>query len=131
MKLFQEIINGRNDVTEKTLNFRNPTDNEFGIFFVVQTDSNEQTNLDIHRLSSGEKHDLVMFYNLIFKATPGGILLVDEPEISWHIDWQIEYLDHLINICRKNNLQAIVATHSPHILHERKLAANWEVSHVE
>lgn len=131
LKLFQEIINGRNDVTEKTLNFRNPTDNEFGIFFVVQTDSNEQTNLDIHRLSSGEKHDLVMFYNLIFKATPGGILLVDEPEISWHIDWQIEYLDHLINICRKNNLQAIVATHSPHILHERKLAANWEVSHVE
>ena len=57
-----------------------------------------------------------MFYRLIFNTSINGIVLIDEPEISLHIEWQEDYLDRLIDICQMNGLQAIVATHSPNIV---------------
>ncbi|MBR0191273.1 MAG: ATP-binding protein [Thermoguttaceae bacterium] len=104
--LFSKILNKRNELTHKVVKF-----SENGIQMEFQGEP-----LDLNCLSSGEKNDFVMFYNLIFKAKTNGVILVDEPEISLHIEWQEEYLDHLIKICRLNNMQAIVATHSPNII---------------
>lgn len=73
-------------------------------------------DIDLDCLSSGEKNDFVMFYQLIFNTQEFGIVLIDEPEISLHIEWQEEYLDFLQKICSMNSLQAIVATHSPNII---------------
>ena len=83
--------------------------------------------LKLDCLSSGEKNDLIMFYHLIFDsydpekktnnpAKKIDLVLVDEPEISLHISWQRKYLDHLLEICKINKLQAFVATHSPNII---------------
>lgn len=106
MKLFIDILNRRNRVTMKTLKYSST-----GLKLTV--DGNE---LPLDCLSSGEKNDLIMFYNLIFNSEKGGLVLIDEPEISLHIEWQEEYLDCLLNICEMNGLQAIVATHSPNIV---------------
>jgi len=108
VKLFADIFHKRNEITRKSIKF---TPN--GI--VIQ--SNGQI-IDIDCLSSGEKNDFVMFYRLIFNAVPGGIVLIDEPEISLHIEWQEDYLDRLIDICRINGFQAIIATHSPNIVND-------------
>jgi AAA domain, putative AbiEii toxin, Type IV TA system len=44
--------------------------------------------LDPESLSSGEQHELVMIYELLFKTKADSLLLIDEPEISLHIAWQ-------------------------------------------
>ncbi len=106
LKLFSDILNRRNRVTKKELTY--------GPEGLIITVGGKQLPLEC--LSSGEKNDLIMFYNLIFCSEKGGLVLVDEPEISLHIEWQEEYLDCLLSICEMNELQAIVATHSPNIV---------------
>ena len=106
MKLFADILNKRNRVTGKILKFGYD-----GIIISI-----DDQNLPLNCLSSGEKNDLIMFYNLIFNSKKDGLVLVDEPEISLHIEWQEEYLDCLLEICEMNELQAIIATHSPNII---------------
>ena len=106
LKLFVDILNRRNRVTHKIIKY-----GEEGI--IVSVDGK---TLPLDCLSSGEKNDFIMFYNLIFDSEKNGLVLIDEPEISLHIEWQEEYLDCLIDICDMNSLQAIVATHSPNIV---------------
>jgi hypothetical protein len=107
LNLFLNIMNERNKGTGKKYSF----DSSKG--FIIST---ERGALDVRYLSSGEKNDFIMFYDLIFNSEPNGLVLVDEPEISLHISWQEQYINYLLQICEMNNLQAIVATHSPHII---------------
>ena len=43
--------------------------------------------IPLNALPSGEQNDLIMFYRLIFESKVGRLILVDEPEISLHIEW--------------------------------------------
>jgi hypothetical protein len=43
-------------------------------------------------LSSGEQHQLVMLYELLFKVKPNSLILIDEPEISLHLAWQVQLI---------------------------------------
>ncbi|WP_180242423.1 AAA family ATPase [Bacillus sp. AFS029533] len=71
---------------------------------------------NINQLSSGEQHTLVLNYNLLFESRPNTLVLIDEPEISLHMEWQQSFLDDLIKITKLTNLDFIVATHSPDIM---------------
>ena len=106
LNLFKQILDERNEITGKQIVFSRD-----GI-----TIMSGDREILLDSLSSGEKHDFIMFYNLIFNIDPNGLFLVDEPEISLHIEWQETYLDKLLAICEMNDLQAIVATHSPNIV---------------
>ena len=69
---------------------------------------------NINGLSSGEKQLFVRALTLDMIHAENSIILIDEPEISLHPQWQ----QKIINVYRnmgKNN-QVIIATHSPHIL---------------
>jgi len=103
-KKLAEIIDKRNEATGKRLQFTPDG---------VKMLTNGRL-IEVDRLSSGEQNDLVMFYTLL--ATPNSLIIIDEPEISWHIVWQEDFLDQLLDICRMRNLQAIVTTHSPNII---------------
>jgi predicted ATPase len=70
-------------------------------------------------LSSGEQHQLVVLYELLFRTPANGLVLVDEPEISLHVAWQSSFLTDLIEILQVTNSYAIVATHSPMIVGPR------------
>ena len=106
LKLFSDIFDKRNEITLKTL--------KYGPSGIVISVGGEE--MPIEYLSSGEKNDLVMFYNLIFECDENCLVLIDEPEISLHIVWQEEFLDYLLEICKMNKLQAIISTHSPNIV---------------
>ena len=106
LNLFKQILDERNAITGKKV--------VFGRDGITLSSGDREIALDT--LSSGEKHDFIMFYNLIFNISENGLVLVDEPEISLHIEWQETYLDKLIAICKMNGLQAIIATHSPNIV---------------
>lgn len=69
-----------------------------------------------HDLSSGEQHEIIMTYRLIFESSPGQLVLIDEPEISLHVRWQRQFLGDLKKIAQLDGLRFIVATHSPQIV---------------
>lgn len=70
-------------------------------------------------LSSGEQHELVMFYDLIFNASENTLILIDEPELSLHIKWQLDYVDELLQIISATKFSAVLATHSAQIIHDK------------
>ena len=70
-------------------------------------------------LSFGEQHELVMLYQLLFKVQPNSLVLIDEPEISLHVAWQVEFLKDLQAIIKLANFDVLLATHSPSIIDDR------------
>ncbi|WP_018211150.1 AAA family ATPase [Desulfitobacterium hafniense] len=70
-------------------------------------------------LSSGEQHQLVLFYELLFKTKPNSLILIDEPELSFHVAWQIEFLNDLQEITKIVSFDVLIATHSPQIINDR------------
>lgn len=69
-------------------------------------------NVPLSALASGEKQLLRLFLECL--AAGHNSILVDEPEISLHVDWQHNLLSYLENINPK--VQVIAATHSPEIM---------------
>lgn len=75
--------------------------------------------LPVAALSSGEQHELVLLYQLLFKASPNSLILIDEPELSLHVAWQKQFLRDLQGIAKLASLDVLIATHSPQIIHDR------------
>lgn len=72
--------------------------------------------IDLSLLSSGEQHELVMFYDLIFKVEPNTLVMIDEPELSLHITWQHKFIDELKQIVEHSEFDVLIATHSPTVV---------------
>ena len=70
-------------------------------------------------LSSGEQHELVLLYELLFKVKPNSLILIDEPELSLHVEWQVQFIKDLQEITKLANIDILMATHSPDIIHDR------------
>lgn len=105
-RLFFKIVNVRFKHKRLTL------DKERGL--VATTDNQDVIRLDA--LSSGEQHQLVMFFDLLFKVRRSSLVLIDEPELSLHVNWQKSLLESLIEISAQKSLDILVATHSPYIV---------------
>lgn len=75
--------------------------------------------IPLERLSAGEKQILLLLFTLFLMEDKPNVLLLDEPEISLHIEWQ----DKLISMMNElnPNCQIIMTTHSPNIF-----ADGWE-----
>lgn len=73
----------------------------------------------ISALSSGERQLLVMLAHLSLNPslTGSGVFIVDEPELSLHIDWQEKFVDAIREA--NPNVQLVLATHSPAIILDR------------
>ncbi|HLL05658.1 MAG TPA: AAA family ATPase [Myxococcaceae bacterium] len=67
-------------------------------------------------LSSGEQHELILFYELLFRMKKNELLLIDEPEISLHVAWQERFLGDLSEVVKLSEIDAVIATHSPEII---------------
>lgn len=70
-------------------------------------------------LSSGEQHEMVLHYDLLFRVRENTVVLIDEPELSLHVAWQKEFLPDLLKIVEVCRFDAVVATHSPFIVGDR------------
>ena len=116
IELFFDIINSKTAFSNKGLLI-----NSEGFVYFVPRVKNKNINrkIELQNLSSGEKHDFILFYELIFNSDEKSIFLIDEPEISLHVAWQVEYVKILEEICKMNGIQAIIATHSPDIVNGR------------
>lgn len=101
---FRNIINELFSVTQKLIN---PDDNY--ISFI----QNEKV-LKPFQLSSGEKQLLIILLSALVQDNKPYILLLDEPEISLHTDWQEKLINCILNL--NENAQIIIATHSPFVI---------------
>ena len=79
----------------------------------------DNESLPLASLSSGEQHELVLFYELLFKVEPNALVLLDEPEISLHLAWQQQFLGDLVEMVKLSSFDVLVATHSPGIIGKR------------
>lgn len=108
LDLFTNIINNR-------LAFKKIKITRDDGFKIVDFDC-ENKKLELSQLSSGEKQEIVLFYELIFNTKSELLLLIDEPEISLHITWQKKFMDDLLAVSEQTKISAVVATHSPQIV---------------
>ncbi len=90
---------------------------------LVVTSENGNT-IQLSDLSSGEQHELILLYELLFRMPSRGLILIDEPEISLHVAWQSRFLSDLIEILKLNGAYALVATHSPTLIGNQ-----WNLTH--
>lgn len=83
------------------------------VYFSVEP---SQKHISIQKLSSGEKQIVIFFAYLIFKVNPNesGIFIVDEPELSLHLAWQMIFVAKMQEV--NPNIQLIFATHAPEII---------------
>jgi len=73
-------------------------------------------NIHLEELSTGEQQLFIRALSLKMMSLKDSIILIDEPEISLHPNWQNHILKIYNNIAKSGNNQLIVATHSPQII---------------
>lgn len=81
-----------------------------------------------YKLSSGEKHMVLILLTVLVEDNQHCVLFMDEPEASLHIEWQ----QKLIGTIRKlnPNAQIILTTHSPAVIMEGWVDKVTEVSDI-
>lgn len=75
-------------------------------------------DISIEKLSAGEKQLLIIFLTVLLERNKEYVVLMDEPEISLHIEWQYNLIEMLTQL--NPSAQFILTTHSPSIF-----AAGW------
>ena len=76
-----------------------------------------KTIIPVTALSSGEKHVLLQLFELVFDGKSGDLVMIDEPELSFHPAWLNVYVTVLEKIQdfkleEGREMQIILATHS-------------------
>lgn len=78
-----------------------------------------RTTIQMEKLSAGEKQILLLLFTLFLMENQPNVILLDEPEISLHVEWQDRLIHLMLDI--NPNCQIIMTTHSPSIF-----ADGWE-----
>lgn len=118
------------DIYEKIRLFKQIIDEHFtfkAIEFSKQSgilikDQDTKTTIPLSELSSGEQHELVLIYELLFKVKDGSLILIDEPELSLHVGWQKRFISDIQKIQKIKHMTFVIATHSPQIINDK-----WEL----
>lgn len=67
--------------------------------------------------SSGEKHILFAFLNIARHIRNNSLILIDEPEISLHPNWQMIYITALKQLFHEfSSCHFVIASHSPYLV---------------
>ena len=111
VELFKDIVNSRFSYKKFAV------DKDKGFIFESDHDG---SIVPPRALSSGEQHEIVLTYELLFKAKPGSMIFIDEPELSLHVTWQRKFLEDIAKIAQLADIDFLVATHSPSIIHNRR-----------
>lgn len=117
LKLFDKLIVGSEYIDKKV--FYSKTD---GILFKSTNSLGDIILLE--QLSSGEKHKLMLYYDLVFNTSASTLVLMDEPEMSFHLAWQMTFLTEMERISKEKGFQMLMATHSPEIINGK-----WEITY--
>jgi len=99
-----------------------------GFLNLIGVEVTHQSGLasDLRSASSGTLSMVSALIALASAICNGSLVLIDEPELSLHPEWQIKYIDLLVKTFgRYRGCHFVVATHSPMVISE--LPAHAEV----
>lgn len=85
------------------------------IFYKVNSSKHQ---LSFKDLSAGEKQLVTLFVYTKIQSLKNSAILIDEPELSFHVKWQRKFLSSLLS--GKQSMQYIISTHSPFIISSYK-----------
>lgn len=84
----------------------------FGFRFKAEDEN--ATILSFWQLSSGERHIMLMNCDILFDVQDDALVLIDEPELSFHLEWQGQFMTNLEELAGvRKDLQFIICTHAP------------------
>jgi predicted ATP-binding protein involved in virulence len=84
--------------------------------FKIITEAKDE--IQVEHLSSGEKNLLLIFFHFLFEMESNTLFMIDEPELSLHIDWQYSLIQNFQKYSDAN--QIIIVTHSPDIMQDHR-----------
>lgn len=84
-----------------------------GLQFYAENE--ERSMLGFSRLSLGEQHIISQIYTMFFSPMPFQLVLVDEPELSFHLMWQMQYLGNIRAVQNMRKCAFLIATHSTQV----------------
>lgn len=83
----------------------------------------ENPNIDPSSLSSGEQQLLFLFCVTLLIRDKGGLILIDEPELSLNYKWQRIIVSSILKLSAKSTTQFLMASHSIEVISKHKEAA--------
>ena len=83
-ELIKKLDTFTNIVNNKLYYKRIKISKEYGIQIFYDNDN----EIKLSDLSSGEKQEIILFFELIFSTDKSLMILIDEPELSLHVAWQ-------------------------------------------
>jgi ABC-type transport system involved in cytochrome c biogenesis ATPase subunit len=89
------------------------TDFDDNLRLQVQIGNNRRNNHTIDDLSSGERQCLILMFMVSRWLMPGGIVLIDEPDLHLHVSLQRQFIHALEQVVEARGGQLIVTSHSP------------------
>ena len=110
LRLFLQLLNNKEFVNKRFSFSRNE-----GLRILLNTGG---VLKDLTKLSSGEQNEIFLLFKLIFEVPEKSVLLIDEPELSLHVAWQLQFIKDIKEIAKTRDVQIIIATHSPEIVSE-------------
>ncbi len=105
---FSESVNEYLNDSRKTIYF----DADTGVPYIELSGYDER--LELSELSSGESQIIILLSYFAFLAKKGIPIVIDEPELSLHVQWQKHFVNSVKNVM-PHKCQTIMATHSPEI----------------
>lgn len=88
---------------------------DFDLFVTLRTGQ----TVGFSSLSSGEQNRMLLFAKALSVMTEGAIFLIDEPEISLHLHWQMKFHETLMRLLSPlKRFHVVIATHAPIVISE-------------
>ena len=86
----------------------------------IQFSLSDDSIINSSDLSDGEKQLISIQGLTSFLKEKETLFLFDEPDTYMHLVWQAKFISSISDLLYKNNMQAIVTTHSPQLLSNLK-----------
>lgn len=77
--------------------------------------------INFTELSMGQKSIFYLLFAVYGYDIQNGLLIVDEPELHLHVTMQKKYFSILKDVCKKANIQILIATHSSIFIDENTI----------
>ncbi len=80
------------------------------------------------KLSSGEKEFFNLISGLVLSGIRNGVVLLDEPELHLHSQWQQVIIDIVGELAQEFKIQFFIVTHSSKFVNQHTLSSLYRVS---
>lgn len=92
---------------------------ELNIPFDLHLHLRDGKKLNFDNLSTGEQNRTLLFAKVLSAMNEGTVFLIDEPEISLHLHWQMKFHETLMELVQGlRRFHVVVATHAPIVISE-------------